>query len=252
MGRKIFRGTKKSLVLFLDYDGTLTPIREKPSLAKIKKSTRALLKKLASKRNLKIFIISGRSLKDVKSLIRVKGLCYIGNHGIEFEGPGFRYTHPGAKKLKSTVQKCYKLFRTNLKFKGILVENKIYTLSVHYRLVRDEEARALKSEFWRIIKNLRERKKIKVTEGKKVLELRPNIKWDKGRIVKYVLKHLPASSPDVICIGDDRTDEDAFRALGKRGISILVSRKPRKTAASYRMRSPKDVFKFLKFILKTG
>jgi len=86
-----------------------------------------------------------------------------------------------------------------------------------------------------------------IQKGKKVFEIRPDIKWDKGEIVKWVLKRKSSKKYLPICIGDDTTDEDAFRAIGKKGITILVSRKPKKTYAQYRLNSPKEVLSFLKW-----
>ena len=255
MGGKILRRIKKDLekrikhtkkiIFFLDYDGTLTPIRKKPRLAKIDKNTKLLLTKLASKPHSRVFIVSGRSLKDIRSLIGLRSLCYIGNHGIELEGPGFKYINPKAKSLKPFIQRAYQTLKKKLKIKGIILENKIYTLSLHYRLVDSKKMPVLKKIFNGIIRDLQKTKKVKITEGKKVLEIRPNTKWDKGKILKWVLKKKKSKGATVISIGDDKTDEDAFRALGKKGISILVSGKQRKTFAQYRLNSPKEVRNFL-------
>ncbi|MGB2705872.1 MAG: trehalose-phosphatase, partial [Candidatus Omnitrophota bacterium] len=120
------------------------------------------------------------------------------------------------------------------------------TLSVHYRLVRPGRVAALRKIFNGTVRDLRKKRSIKITEGKKVLEVRPNIKWNKGKIVKRILKRFSSKDTLAVCIGDDKTDEDAFRALGKRGVNILVSRKRRKTFAQYRLKSPKEVIKLLK------
>lgn len=253
MGGEILRRTEKDIrdriknakkiIFFLDYDGTLTPIRKKPRLAGIDKNTKKLLKKLANKRWSKVFIVSGRILKDIKNLIGLKNLYYVGNHGIELDGPGLRYLNRNAKISKPFVQRACKRLKKKLKLKGIIFENKIYTLSLHYRLVNPGKIPALKRIVKGAIKDLR--KQIKITEGKKVLEIRPNVKWDKGKIVNWSLKRLKTKNTLPICIGDDKTDEDAFKSLGKRGITILVSKKRKKTFAQYRLNSPKEVIKFL-------
>lgn len=257
MGRKILRRAEKDkiksakkIVFFLDYDGTLTPIRKTPGLAKISKSTKNILKKLSRKPWSKVFIISGRSLKDVRSLINLGSLYYIGNHGMELRGPGLSYINPSAKKFKSFIQKSCQILKKKVHLRGIILENKIYTLSVHYRLLRKSKVQGFKKSFFEIIKTLKKTNSIKITEGKKVLEVRPDINWDKGKSVSWVLKRIKPKNFLPVCIGDDRTDEDAFRALGKKGISILVSRIHRKTKAGYRLKSPKDTAKFLEFILK--
>ena len=252
MGREVLRRIKeaikrrkKTLIFFLDYDGTLTPIKRKPHLAKLKQSTKKILKKLSLKKN--VFIVSGRSLSDVKNLVGIKSIHYIGNHGIEVKGPRFNHVQPQAKKLKVHIQKAYKKLKKKLKLKGILVENKTYTLSVHYRLVKPSLVPKVKKDFTELIGDLVKSKKIKITKGKKVFEVRPNIRWHKGKSISWVLKKQKKCLP--ICIGDDITDEDAFKALGKKGISILVSRKKRKTTADYRVSSPKEIVNLLKWCL---
>lgn len=260
MGGKIFRRAEKDIknrikdakkiIFFLDYDGTLTPIKKRPSLAKIDGRTKTVLKKLKNKTWSKVFIISGRSLKDIRRLIGLRGLYYVGNHGIELEGPRAKYLNPAAKALKPAIQKSYRELKKKIEFKGVLLENKIYTLSIHYRMVNPSAVPAFKHIFKDTIKNLKKNKRIKVTEGKKVFEIRPNIKWDKGRIVKRILKERKLKKALPIYIGDDKTDEDAFRVLGKNGITILVSKERKKTMAQYRLCSPGEVIKFLKFITK--
>ena len=260
MGGKILRRIKKDLenrsrtskkiVFFFDYDGTLTPIRKKPHLATLSKDTRLILNKLSKKKNSEVFIISGRSLKDVKSLVGLKNISYIGNHGIEFEAPRFKYVHPKARVLKPSIQKSFKILKSALKkYKGVFVENKTYTLSLHYRLANPKDFPQIKNTFEGAVKPLKKTKKIKITEGKKVFEVRPNIKWDKGKSVKWVLKKIKTKKNLPICIGDDITDEDAFKVIGKKGLTILVSKKKRKTKAQYRLDSPNEVKKILKWCI---
>jgi alpha,alpha-trehalase len=260
MGREISGRIKKDLtrrlkeaekiIFFLDYDGTLTPIRKKPGLAGIDKGTKALLKKLAGKKWAEVFIISGRTLKNIKGLIGLRQICYSGNHGIELEGPGFKYVNPTARALRPHIQKCFRLLRKKLKIKGALLENKFYTLSVHYRLVASGDIPELKRVFRDAVGDLRKNKKLRITHGKKVFEVRPNIRWHKGKIVSRILGKIKTRRALPVYIGDDVTDEDAFKALGRRGISVLVSGHKRKTAARYRLNSSGDVRGLLKFILR--
>ena len=269
MGGKISGRTKKALAgkiraaekiaFFLDYDGTLAPIRKKPDLAKITRSSKSLLKKLSRKKWAEIFILSGRRLRDVKAMVGVKSLFYIGNHGMEMNGPGLDFIHPKAKVFRPLIKKCRKEMQKAISAcmgnpKGVILENKHFTLSLHYRTADTKKIPLIKKVFWDTIRGLRGKGKINITRGKKVLEVRPRIKWDKGESVKWILKSplFPKTKTKKIlplCIGDDMTDEDAFRALGKQGASILVSRKKRKTAARYRLSSPGEVTKFLNWIL---
>ena len=239
----------KKIIFFLDYDGTLTPIRKRPPLARINKDIKSLLKKLARKSWSEVFIISGRTLKDIKSLIGLRSICYSGNHGIELEGLSLKYTNPTAKILMPHIQKCFKTLKKKIRIKGVIFENKFYIIGIHYRLVASGDLARLKRIFKSVTDSLRKDKKIKITEGKKVLEVRPNIRWDKGSIAKWVLKRIKTKNILPIYIGDDITDEDAFKALRKQGITILVSQRPRKTKAKYRLSSHREVVKFLEFVL---
>jgi len=262
MGGKVLRGTEKDItarirrakkiLFFLDYDGTLVPIRKKPSLARLARKKKLFLKKLASRTRIKVFIISGRSLENVKRLVGIKRIACIGNHGIELEGPGVSYVNKKAKAIKPLVRKIYrelkKVFRGK-KYKGVLLEDKGYTLSFHYRMARRQKIPLIKKLFKDTIAPYLAGRRIRITEGKKIFEVRPNIDWHKGKILNWALKRFGPKGSLVICIGDDRTDEDAFRALGGKGVSILVSKKKKKTSAQYRLRSPEEVMKFLKGVI---
>jgi len=240
----------KKIIFFLDYDGTLTPIRKKPGLAKISKSAKATLEKLARQKWAEIFIISGRTLKDVRNLVGIKSISYSGNHGIELKGPILQFTHPTACQTKPYIQRSYKLIRKNVKIKGMILENKFYTLSVHYRLVAKSYVATLRMIVENAIRDLRKDRNIKITEGKKVIEVRPNIEWHKGKIVEWILRKTKVKKALPIYIGDDITDEDAFRSLGKNGITVLVSKRKKKTGAKYILNSPSDVLDFIKFVIR--
>ena len=259
MGGKILRRIKKDLIkkknhsdgvfFFLDYDGTLTELKNKPSLAKLDKDVRVILKTLAGLSRVKVFIISGRSLADVKKLVKIPTLNYIGNHGIELKGPRLNYINPPANSARPIIKKALSLLKKNVKYKGVIIEDKTYTLSVHYRLAATSKQSIIRKDILKNIKNFVFGGKIRVSEGKKVIEIRPNVKWDKGRIINWVLQKTKLASILTVCIGDDKTDEDAFRAVGKKGMTIVVSEKPRKSLAQYRLKSPLEVKKFLKWCI---
>ncbi|MEE8638419.1 MAG: trehalose-phosphatase [Candidatus Margulisiibacteriota bacterium] len=235
--------------LFLDYDGTLTPIVKKPGLATLSRSRRAFLKKLRKASYIVTAIISGRMLSDLKQRVGIGGLYYVGNHGFEIEGPGIRITHPKALQAKPILREIKtKLKKSFQKIKGVIIEDKILTLSLHYRLVQAKDFRIIKRVFPGIVRPYLKTKKIRLTHGKKVFEIRPNINWNKGRAVLWFLKKLKAKKKDLpIYIGDDTTDEDAFRLLKKRGLTIRVGRAKR-TCAKYYLKDVDGVYKFLKFL----
>jgi len=247
------------VMLFLDYDGTLTPIVERPELAKLSYAAKKALKELARLKEIKIVLISGRSLSDLKKLVRIPGLIYVGNHGFEFEGPKIRYVHPGALAAKRHLSNLERRFKKAFRdFPGILVENKKLTLSVHYRQVEFEKIGQAKTIFLKLAAPYLQNSELSFTEGKKVWELRPETQWNKGTTVVWLLARVlfqVSGHPLPIYIGDDATDEDAFRTLRHKGIGIKVTEDSGETSqADYYLRSPDEVVQFLKHLknLKKG
>ena len=260
MGSKILRRIKedinrksksvRKILFFLDYDGTLAPIKRTPSLAKITKPVKNTILKLSKKSGVEVFIISGRSLKDIKKFISIPGITYAGNHGMEISGPGLKYINKTAKSLKPVIKKSINFLKKNIKVRGVIFENKGYTASVHYRVVKKKDLPLLKKAFFKHIKKLKKLYNIKVTLGKKIFEIRPKSEWNKGKSIKWILSKKSYQKKCLpICIGDDITDEDSFKAVGKRGITIFVSRKNKKTSAQYIIDSPMEVYKLLSWYI---
>lgn len=129
--------------------------------------------------------------------------------------------------------------------KGVLLEDKGLTLSVHYRDVMGIFSEELEAVVKSIVNHCKE--KFIMTCGKKVYDIRPNINWDKGRGLLKLTQLLDKKGTFKIYIGDDRTDEDAFRVMGKRDISIRVGYK-RSSLASYYLKDPKEVVSFLQHL----
>lgn len=242
----------KEILLLLDYDGTLTEIVSRPELAILSEDMRNLIKKLSQK--FTIGIISGRSLEDVTNLVKVSGIYYAGNHGFEISGPPkLKLKKPEAEKIQPLIQKlCEKLEEKLGDIRGALVENKGLSASLHYRLVSKEDFENLKRIFENEVRHYISQGSIKVTRGKKVFEIRPNIEWDKGKAVKWLISALKKENSAKIYIGDDETDEDAFLALKEeKGITILVSaEKIKKSNAEYFLKDVEEVEEFLERLVE--
>lgn len=229
------------IFLFLDYDGTLVPIAPKPDQALLTQDERDLLVLLC--RQFTVAIITGRSLGEIKKTISIPEIILAGNHGFEIFSLWDSWVHPEAREFQNVISRLAAGLEETLKpFLGAWVENKGLTLSVHYRLVKEEEEEKIKSVFYDTIEGHKE--KVRVTLGKKVLEIRPNIPWDKGKAVERLSKLYEAPQGHRIYVGDDETDEDAFRAL-KEDITILVGQKDT-TAAKYWAKDTAEVWLFLK------
>ncbi len=239
----------KKIVFFLDYDGTLTPIVSRPELAVISSQMQDMIKKLSQKYT--TAIVSGRMREDVEKLVGIQGLIYAGSHGFDIKGPQVTMVQPQAKETIPLVSKIIERLKKELSnLEGLIIEEKKFSVAVHYRLVEREEIPAIKTLVGGLIQ---ENKSLRLMKGKKVFEILPAIDWNKGKAVKWVMNALGINWEDfsVIYIGDDTTDEDAFRVVATRGMSILVSDKPKASAADFVLSSPKQVKELFERVLTT-
>lgn len=235
---------RKNLFFLLDYDGTLTRIAPTPSQARLSPQAKLVLRRLSRRPNITVVVISGRALVDLKRMVGLRNLGYAGNHGLELWWRRKRRTVkiPGAvEKALSTVKRI--LRKVGRDFDGVIMENKGLSLSLHYRPVKAKDLTRLKEEFWNRVMPFVRSGTIRVVKGKRVLDVRPNVPWTKGHAALWFMKTLASASCLPIYIGDDQTDEDAFRVL-KRGITIRVG-EHYKSKARYYVRRVREVIQFL-------
>ena len=242
---------KKALLLFLDFDGTLAPIVSSPDKAHLSGRFKKLIGGLAECKDTKVAIISGREMKDLKKRVALKGIIYAGNHGFEIDGPNLSFATPMARGFKSAMNSMRELLKKHLRLiDGAIIEDKVFTTSVHYRMVKPEETLKVKNIFYKVVEPYILKKICRITAGKKVFEIRPNIKWDKGEAVTWLLaRHKVFFGEDVVpvYIGDDNTDEDAFKKIAGRGIGIVVGNEPFSMARYYVDNVP-EVYRFLNIL----
>jgi trehalose-phosphatase len=242
------------ILLLSDYDGTLTPIVDKPELAILPRETKKLLRELAKNRRYTVGIISGRALADLKSKVDLDGIIYAGNHGLEIEGFGSSFLEPIAEEMRPFLQTLNQALSATLRgIKGVFVEDKGLTVSVHYRLVDDIEEGKLKDTFRKVTDTFNVMGKIRITQGKKVYEIRPPGDWDKGKAIAWLMaewREVSGKSGALpVYLGDDLTDEDGFRMIERNhGISIFVGDEGLQSAARYFLKSPEEVAQFLKML----
>jgi trehalose 6-phosphate phosphatase len=234
----------RRLAVFLDYDGTLTPIVERPDLAVLSDRMRQTLTRLA--RSCPVAVLSGRDLADVREKVGIGTLCYAGSHGFDIAGPaGQRLEHQQGTDFLPVLDQAEAALRETLAHvRGCLVERKRFSVAVHFRQVADRDRDAVT----RAVRQTHESfPRLRLGGGKKVYELQPAMDWDKGKALDWLLQAMDLDHPTVIplYIGDDLTDEDAFRAVRVGGIGILVAERPRKTLARYRLRDPHEGQRFL-------
>lgn len=242
----------KKILFLSDFDGTLAPIVERPEMAVMSEETRVLLQALTRERRFTVGIISGRALKDLKEKVDIAGVIYAGNHGFEIEGPGISFVNPLVNEMKPVFRVLGRILVLTLgSIKGVFIEDKGITLSVHYRQVADERAKEVENLVKKVVDQPVSRGLFSVTKGKKVYEVRPAINWDKGKAIRLLMKKYGKggrySGLLVIYLGDDRTDEDGFQVIEKygNGISVIVGETLTNTSARYRLSSTDEVRQIL-------
>ncbi|MFD1094833.1 trehalose-phosphatase [Salegentibacter chungangensis] len=234
-------------LFFLDFDGTLAPIVTHHQDAAMDPEMKNIVEKLASE--YKIAVISGRGLSDVKKRVGLENIYYAGSHGFEISGPGnFSKDNEEAKKILPVFEKTEPVLKERLKhIQGVEFERKKFTLAIHYR----QAAGSAEEEVHRITEEvLAKHKQLKIGEGKKVIEIRPNLEWDKGKAVEILKMKIGNSETAAysVYIGDDVTDEDAFETL-ENGLGILVGDHGKETYADFRLKDVEEVKEFLSKLL---
>jgi trehalose-6-phosphatase len=197
--------------VFLDYDGTLTPLVTDPAAARLSPVTRQVLAALLHHPRYQVAIVSGRTLRDLQARVADLTLYLAGHHGLEIAGPGLAYCHPEALRLQPQVR----LLRPAIAARAFVLRT-----------------------------------------GKAVVEIQPAVKWDKGEAVHWIVDHmrLGRPAPDIfpVYIGDDETDEEAFRALGATGFGIRVGSECPYSAAHYYVESVEQTTEFLAVLSGLG
>ena len=248
--------TAAHILLLSDYDGTLTPIVSRPEYAILTPEVRDKLHALAEKPSFSVGIISGRPLSELKTMVGIPGIYYAGNHGFEIEGPGLKFVSPVATAAQAQIQELVQQLSARLdRIEGIIIEDKGLGLSIHYRLVKEDEENLVAEIFHRVTAPLLDEGEIRVTSGKKVWEVRPPIDWHKGKAVETIRQEIQAARKlaqlSTIYLGDDTTDEDAFRIIQRpQGWSIFVGVENPSSTAEYSLNSTSEVLTFLSRLLE--
>ena len=237
----------KQLMVFLDYDGTLTPIVDQPDRAKLSEAMRVTIRMLAQQ--CPVAIISGRDREDIQRSVGIDTLFYAGSHGFDIAGPASKHTgYQQGVDFLPVLDHAERALRHRLaSVRGAIVERKKFSIAVHFRGVAAPEESAVEDNIDIVLRN---HPTLRKGLGERVLELQPRLNWNKGKAVLWLLDNLQLNHSDVLplYIGDGMTDEDAFRALANRGLGILVAESPRRTAATYVLKDPTEVQEFLQRI----
>ncbi|HLX11244.1 MAG TPA: trehalose-phosphatase [Bacteroidota bacterium] len=237
-----------TLNIFLDFDGTLVPIRKRPSEAILSADARSVLRQLSESVGTRVSIVTGRSLADIRSLVKLDTILFASNHGLEIADNRSYWRHPDIDECLPPLIQFRKQIQRKLRgVAGLSIEDKGITFSVHYRGVNARDIPGVKSVIAESLASFDHL--IRITTGKKVIEARPSVPWNKGFAVQRILRMYPAGrSSAALYAGDDQTDEDAFAVLRSRAITIRVGF-DQSSRAAYYVDKPSDLIRAMKTIV---
>jgi len=249
---------------FSDFDGTLAPIRRDPAKVVLSIRARTLLNALTLR--MPVAIISGRPLTYLHKIIDRPKIVLAGNHGLEIDIPGdkkwpsTRFCHPEAIASKKKIhQLAGKLQHGFSGTRGVLIEDKGLTLTLHYRSVLPALHEAVFKTFNEIVQPFQDGNRISVSRGKMCLEVRPDIDWGKADAMQWILnlyqKRCDGMAFFPVYMGDDETDKPAIALAHKKGISLFkddgrgIARRVPNVEATYHVASHEEIIRFMQYLI---
>lgn len=234
---------ERAVAIFLDFDGTLAAIVEDPRKVTLDDPISSTLRTLSGLCTLGL--ISGRDRSDLQKRVGIEGILYAGSHGLDIGGPGYEKILPEAEAAVPEIERATQRLSQALEsIHGVIIERKRFGVAVHYRQVRSDVDR---QQIMRVVDSVLVDTGLRKRKGKQVVELEPEVNWDKGHALAWLLEtaELDAEHVLVVYIGDDETDEDVFASLAGKGVSIVVDDEVSNSLADYRLANPDEVARFL-------
>jgi trehalose 6-phosphate phosphatase len=237
----------RPLLVLLDFDGTLCEFQPSPGMVWLRRPEREILQRLIARPLVTTGFVSGRRLSDLRERTGLTGeMWFAGLHGLEIDGFGHSFVHDRVEEARGLLHVLGRALRVQTAgLPGVIVEDKELSLALHVRQAKPGDKARAEAEFLRMTLPHVEDGTLRVMRGSNVSELLPNIPWSKGHAVAWIRAHEHArrgADPMTIFLGDDITDEDAFRVVGPEG-SIIVG--PRPSAVETRLENPAAVSVFL-------
>jgi trehalose-phosphatase len=237
-----------NLLVFLDFDGTLAPVVDDPSMAFIPPEILRTLTSLAALEKVSLAIISGRALPDLKTRVGMPNLIYAGNHGLEISGPGVYFIQPDAAKRVQALSELLRELQSRVEnIPGVQIENKVLSASVHYRRAPTGRLREIHQAINGVVSG--SGGLFQMSPGLLVYEIRPRVSWHKGKAVGWIKEAWAKRDALAVYVGDDVTDEDAFLALPE-GITVSVG-SARQTSARYYLEDQGSLQRFLGWLIES-
>ncbi len=238
---------KRRRLILLDYDGTMVSISGKPPLACLSESKGRQLKNISRVPGIKAGIITGRSLKDIKRLLGVKNILISANHGFEIYYRN-KIFYPCGRGFRKQMDLLGEKLREHLDhIPNLFFESKGFSVAVHYRLVPRKYWDCIECAVRRVSAPWRKKFGWQLTGGKRLWEVRPAVHWNKGDAAVWIWKKI-APKAELWYFGDDLTDEDVFRALDKKGVTVVVGAR-RKSKAGYYAKNVAEVWEALNLLI---
>lgn len=247
----IFRD--RSVVLILDYEGTLTPAASSATGPRLQPGLKKSLARLSKLKKIVVAIISPRPAKGLKKVVGIPGLVYVGNSGLEAEAGNFALVHPESVEARNLIQKIKDRLKPALKgMRGVSLAHEAFTLQVSCLKVRAKKKEAVRLALGRAVRPYLKSLRLVLSETPKGWEVRPLMRWNKGTTVLWLYGRILAQMTEEkmmpVYLGDDRSDEDVFRSLKPMGMGIKVALDQNEVVlsdADYCLFSSTEVDKFL-------
>jgi trehalose-phosphatase len=242
------------LLLLTDYDGTLSELSPTPEQAVLATDVRQEMDRVAALPAVTFGVVSGRRLGDVLERVGPAAAFGAGLHGLEICGPGCAFHHHALETVHAVIASlAASAGREMTRFPGVYLENKVYALTCHVRLVPNELASLALETFATLAEPYLESLILKSLIGTKALELLPNVDWHKGRAVTWIRARVEErfnSRVPVVYLGDDRTDEDAFGVLTDGDVAIGVGERPHTALIDWRLAGPSSVGRLFRHLTR--
>lgn len=234
------------LLVGIDFDGTLAPIAADPDEPTITTACQQAIERLAAHPDTRVAVISGRELADLRGRVGLDGIVYAGNHGLELDRGSGTDEQLDAARHRQTLRTVLADLGDRLtEIPGVEIEDKGLTATVHVRQTPDERVDEVEDAVTTAVE--RADSELRIEPGKQVFELRPPVDWDKGSAIRSLSNEMPTGWRAVY-LGDDVTDDDAFREVRPDGVGVLVGSRA-DAEADYRLPTQADVAPFLHWLV---